>query len=207
MIEQGSTEWHAMRLGKVTASRINDVLARLKTGKEAASRANYKHQLMVERLTGQQTPSFTNAAMQWGTETEPLARVHYEAGTGNLVREVAFIDHPFIQMSGASPDGLVGTDGLVELKCPNTATHVEWMLAADIPAEHQNQMLWQMACTGRKWCDFVSFDPRMPEYAQIFCMRLFRDDERIEAMQKEVTAFLDEVNQLCKQIESMKGKK
>ena len=130
MIEQGSTEWHAMRIGKVTASRINDVLARLKTGKEAASRANYKHQLMVERLTNLPTPSFTNAAMQWGTETEPLASVHYEAGTGNLVREVAFIDHPFIPMSGASPDGLVGTDGLVEIKCPNTATHVEWMLGS-----------------------------------------------------------------------------
>lgn len=204
MIEQRSPEWFAKRLGKVTASRINDVLATLKNGNEAATRRAYRFQLALERLTGKQEQGFSSAAMQWGTDCEPLAVAAYEAQTGCIVTAAEFEQHPAIPMAGASPDGLIGASGLLEIKCPNSATHFEWMLAGQVPAEHQNQMLWQMACTGRAWCDFVSYDPRMPEYAALFIKRLERDDVRIEVITKGVSALLDEVQQLCSQIESMK---
>lgn len=204
MIEQRSPEWFAKRLGKVTASRINDVLATLKNGNEAATRRAYRFQLALERLTGKQEQGFSSAAMQWGTDCEPLAVAAYEAQTGCIVTAAEFEQHPAIPMAGASPDGLLGANGLLEIKCPNSATHFEWMLAGQVPAEHQNQMLWQMACTGRAWCDFVSYDPRMPEYAALFIKRLERDDVRIEVITKGVSALLDEVQQLCSQIESMK---
>lgn len=204
MIEQRSPEWFAKRLGKVTASRINDVLATLKNGNEASTRRAYRFQLALERLTGKQEQGFSSAAMQWGADCEPLAVAAYEAQTGCIVTAAEFEQHPAIPMAGASPDGLLGTNGLLEIKCPNSATHFEWMLAGQVPAEHQNQMLWQMACTGRAWCDFVSYDPRMPEYAALFIKRLERDDVRIEVITKGVSALLDEVQQLCSQIESMK---
>lgn len=204
MIEQRSPEWFAQRLGKVTASRINDVLATLKNGNEAATRRAYRFQLALERLTGKQEQGFSSAAMQWGTDCEPLAVAAYEAQTGCIVTAAEFEQHPAIPMAGASPDGLLGANGLLEIKCPNSATHFEWMLAGQVPAEHQNQMLWQMACTGRAWCDFVSYDPRMPEYAALLIKRLERDDARIEVITKGVSALLDEVQQLCSQIESMK---
>ena len=204
MIEQRSPEWFAQRLGKVTASRINDVLATLKNGNEAASRRAYRFQLALERLTGKQEQGFSSAAMQWGTDCEPLAVAAYEAHTGCIVAQAEFVQHPALSMAGASPDGLLGANGLLEIKCPNSATHFEWMLAGQVPAEHQNQMLWQMACTGRAWCDFVSYDPRMPDYAALFIKRLERDDARIEIITKGVVALLDEVQQLCSQIEAMK---
>jgi putative phage-type endonuclease len=191
-IVQGSAEWHAARLGKVTASRVADVVARTKTG-WGASRANYAAQLVAERLTGAAAESFTNAAMQWGTDNEANARAAYAFLTGLNVEEVGFVPHPKIIMSGASPDGLVGADGLVEIKCPNTATHIETLLGATIPAKYETQMLWQMACTGRAWCDFVSFDPRMPADMQVFIKRLHRDEGRILELEIQVVAFLDEV--------------
>jgi putative phage-type endonuclease len=200
---QQTPEWFSARLGRVGASRINDVVATLRSGGEASTRADYRYELMVERLTGMQAESFSSKDMQWGTDAEPLARSAYEATAGVLVKEVGFIHHPKIAMSGASPDGFVSTSGLVEIKCPKTKTHVSWMLAGLVPSEHQNQMLWQMACTGRDWCDFVSYDPRMPAYAQLFVKRFERDDERIAKLEKQVSDFLLEVDLLCTQVKTL----
>ena len=192
MMEQRSDEWFAARLGKVTASRVADVIAKTKTG-PSASRENYATQLVLERLTNKQADSYTNAAMQWGTETEPMARQAYELKRGLFVNETGFVDHPTIEMSGASPDGLVGTDGLIEVKCPNSATHMETMLTQKVPAKYIPQMMWQMACTGRNWCDFVSYDPRFPENLQIFIERVEYDPTYVKMLELEITQSLDEV--------------
>jgi len=192
MIEQGTPEWFAQRLGKVTASRVADIIAKTKTG-VAASRGNYLAQLVAERLTGQAADSFKSGAMQHGTETEPMARMAYETETGQMVTEVAMIQHPKIEMAGASPDGLVGEDGLVEIKCPNTSTHIATLMADKAPSGYMAQMQWQMACTGRAWVDFVSFDPRMPEDMQLFIKRVPRDEKLIAEYEAEVIKFLAEV--------------
>jgi putative phage-type endonuclease len=205
-IIQGTPEWFAQRLGKVTASRVADVIAKTKTG-YSTSRANYLAQLVAERLTGQAAESFSNAAMQHGTETEPLARMAYETETGLMVTEVAMIDHPTIVMTGASPDGLVGESGLVEIKCPNTATHIDTLLSDKAPTKYIPQMQWQMVCTGRAWCDFVSFDPRLPEDMQLFVKRVERDDAYIAELEAEVKTFLIEVESTVnKLIELKRGK-
>lgn len=193
MITQGTPEWFAQRVGKVTASRVADVVARTKSG-WGASRANYMGELIAERLTGAPAPSFSNAAMQWGTETEPKARVAYEFLRDCDAAQVGFVDHPSIPMSGASPDGLVGEDGLVEIKCPNTSTHIDTLLNGTVPEKYELQMLWQMACTGRAWCDFVSFDPRMPPSMQLFVRRIERDDKAMAELEKNVAIFLSELD-------------
>jgi len=199
---QGSVEWLQSRAGKVTASRISDVMAKIKTG-ESAARRDYKAQIIAEILTGRpQDDGYTNTAMQWGTDTEPLARVAYEAVTGVLVDQVGLVIHPTIERSGASPDGLVDR-GLVEIKCPKTATHLQYLLADTAPSQYQAQMLWQMACTERDWCDFVSFDPRLPENLQLKVIRFERDQKKIEEMEKEVLAFLAEADEI---IEKLKGR-
>lgn len=193
-IVQGSPEWHQLRLGKVTASKVADLTAKTKSG-WSASRANYMSQLLCERLTGKPTESYTNGAMQWGTETEPQARAAYAFLTDNIVTEVSFVDHPSIPMTGASPDGLVGEDGLIEIKCPNTATHVDTLLGAELEGKYIKQMQWQMACTGRKWCDFVSFDPRLPLELQTKIIRVERDDIAIAELEKLVLEFLVELTE------------
>lgn len=190
-MEQRNEEWFAARCGKVTASRISDVMAKTKTG-YSTSRANYCAQLVVERMTGKPAETFTNAAMQWGTDMEPQARDAYSAKVGELVDEVGFVLHPKFAQSGASPDGLVG-DGLVEIKCPSTATHIETILTKWPAQKYVLQMQWQMACTERPWCDFVSFDPRMPEHLRLLIVRVNRDDELIRDIEREVASFLDEV--------------
>lgn len=189
---QGTEKWKLERCGKVTASRIADLTAKTKTG-WGASRANYMAQLVAERLTGVPSESFVSAAMQHGTETEPQARAAYSFLTDNFVEEVGFIHHPAIPMAGASPDGFVGEDGLIEIKCPNTATHIDTLLGAEIDGKYVKQMQWQMACTGRDWCDFVSFDPRLPVDLQIKVQRVMRDQELIESLEKDVADFLAEV--------------
>lgn len=199
MIVQGSAEWKALRLGKVTASRVADVVARTKTG-WGASRANYAAQLIAERLTGVVVESFQSKEMQHGTECEPQARAAYQFYTDAEVEEVDFVPHPQIQMAGASPDGLVGADGLVEIKCPNTATHIESLLGGIIPAAYVTQMQWQMACTGRQWCDFVSFDPRMPGNMQMFIQRVPRDGKRVEELEAAVYQFLSEMTQTVEKL-------
>jgi len=198
-MEQRTDEWFAARLGKVTASRIADVMAKTKTG-YGASRANYMAELIVERLTGQKGDSYQNAAMIWGTNTEPLARAAYEAHRGVLVEETGFVPHPSGAMTGASPDGLVGDDGLVEIKCPNTATHIDTLMSDDAPPKYFAQMQWQMACTGRAWCDFVSFDPRMPEEMQLFVVRVERDDTWIIMAEEAVQAFLSELDEMVSKL-------
>jgi len=204
-MEQRTDAWFQARLGKVTASRVADVVAKTKTG-YSASRENYMAQLICERMTGQKQESFTNAAMEWGTETEPLARAAYEAEKGVLVDEVGLIDHPFLPMSGASPDGLVGDDGLVEIKCPNTATHIDTLMSQAVPTKYNTQMQWQMACTERQWCDFVSFDPRMPKELQLFIQRVPRNNEYIAMLEKEILSFLKELDEKVSKLNDLKGK-
>ena len=203
MIEQGTPEWFAQRLGKVTASRVADVIAKTKTG-YSTSRENYMAQLICERMTKTVAESYTNAAMQWGTDNEPLARAAYEALNDILVDEVAMISHPTIESAGASPDGLVGDDGLVEIKCPNTATHIDTLLSQSVPGKYVTQMQWQMACTGRKWCDFVSFDPRMPEDLRMFIKRVARDDKLIAELESEVVKFLKELDEKIEKLNKLK---
>lgn len=205
-IIQGSDEWKHLRLGKVTASRVADVIARTKSG-YSASRANYMAQLIAERLTGTVAESYTNAAMQHGTETEPEARDAYCFYQGVTVRQVAFVSHPTIDQAGASPDGLVDDDGLVEIKCPNTATHLETLLGQAIPSKYEAQMQFQMACTGRKYCDFVSYDPRMPEHMRLFVKRLPRDDKRISEIEIEIASFLLEMAVKLSELNSLYGDK
>jgi len=199
-MEQRTEEWFAARLGKVTASRVADVLAKIKSG-ESASRKNYKMELVVQRLTNKVGESFTNAAMEWGTEQEPFARMAYEAHTGLFVEEVGFINHPTIEGFGCSPDGVVG-EGLIEIKCPNTANHIETVLENKAPSKYIPQMQCQMACTGAKWCDFVSFDPRVPEDLQLLVVRVERDQEYIDSMEVEVKQFLSEVLDLFNQLKA-----
>lgn len=197
---QGSPEWFADRCGCVTASRISDIIAKTRTGL-SASRVNYLAQLVAERLTGVVEPTFSSGAMQWGTDTEPLARAAYEIRTGEMVDQVGFILHPEIAFAGASPDGLINADGLVEIKCPNTATHIEYLRAGKVVEKYKPQMAWQMASTGRVWCDFVSYDPRLPERMQLFVVRYARDDEYIKGITDEVKKFLAEVDEAIKELE------
>ncbi len=191
-IVQGSDEWKAARLGKVTASRVSDVIAKTKTG-YSASRANYMSDLIIERLTGSPAEGYTSPAMQWGIDTEPQARAAYELMTDNAVTEVGFIDHPEIKMTGASPDGLIGKSGLIEIKCPNSATHIDTLLGSSVPQKYFAQIQWQLECTNRAWCDFVSFDPRMPVNLQMFVKRIERDDDYIAMLRAEISKFLDEL--------------
>ena len=199
-MEQRTEEWHAIRLGRVTASRVADVIAKTKTG-YGASRANYMAELICERLTGTKGESFVSSAMMWGTETEPQARAAYEAKLGDLVTEVGFVPHASLGGSGASPDGLVDVDGLVEIKCPQTATHMDTLLTETVPAKYVTQMQWQMACTGRKWCDFVSYDPRLPERMQLFVKRVPRDDVFIEQLEREIISFIKEMDEKIAKLE------
>ena len=192
MMEQGTDDWFAVRLGKVTASRVADLMAKTKTG-YSASRDNYMAQLVVERLTNTKAESFSSAAMQWGTDQEPFARAAYEAAQSVLVEEVGFVPHPRIEWAGASPDGLVGLFGMCEIKCPNTATMIETLLTEKVPAKYFSQMQMQMACTDRAWCDYVVFDPRMPAKAQLFIKRVERDEAFIVEMEAEINKFLGEV--------------
>lgn len=193
MIEQGSPEWFAERLGKVTASRVADVIAKTKSG-PSTSRANYMGQLIAERLTSEVQESYSNAAMQWGTDQEPNARAAYEFRTDATVEAAGFVIHPTMADSGASPDGYVAADGLIEIKCPMTATHIDTLLGRSVPGKYITQIQWQLGCTGRKWCDFVSFDPRMPESMSLFIARVQRDDKLIADLEAQVREFLTELD-------------
>lgn len=195
-IIQGSPEWFAMRLGKVTASKIADVMSKGKGGAESAGVRNYRAQLVCERLTGTVEETYTNGAMARGIELEPIARECYEFIKGVTVKQVAFVDHPTIPMSGASPDGCLEDGGLIEIKVPNTATHIEYLLGGKPPAQYIPQMLWQMACTGAAYCDFVSYDDRLPEEMQLFIVRFHRDDAAIAEMEAAVIAFNQSVEKM-----------
>lgn len=191
MIIQGTDEWKELRRGKVTASRIKDVIAKTKTG-YSASRENYLTELVIERF-GVLAESFTNSAMVHGTECEPYARHAYEVKNNVMVSEIDFVPHPTIAMAGASPDGLID-DGLLEIKCPDSKTHFNYLIANVVPEQYKPQMAFQMACTGHNWCDFVSFDNRVPDGLEYFEIRYMRDDDYILMIEDEVIKLLKEVD-------------
>ena len=194
MSEQGTPEWLEARRGKVTASRIKDIITRTKSGYSAA-RAKYRNELIAERLTGTPVIAYVNESMRWGTQNEPAARLAYESKTGNLVEEVGFVPHPTIPDAGASPDGLIEDDATLEIKCPNTTTHIETLLSGAVPEDHIPQIQWQLACTDRQFCVFVSYDPRMPEGMDLFVTAVERDDDIIDDITREVVKFLQEVEE------------
>jgi len=198
---QGTPEWHAARCGRIGASSIADATARTKTG-WGAMRANLAARLVVERLTGAQTEGFTSDAMRWGTEQEPAAREMYGFASGLEVKQVGLVLHPAISMSHASPDGLVGDDGLVEIKCPSSAVHIDTLLGGAIDGKYVKQMQWQMACTGRAWCDFVSYDPRMPAEMQLHVERVHRDPQMISDLEMAVVLFLAEVAETVEKLQA-----
>lgn len=204
MIAQGTPEWFAARCGRATASRIADVVAKTKTG-WGASRANYAAELIAERLTGVSAERFTNAAMQWGNDHEAEACGAYAWETDAELDECGFIEHPKIQFSGASPDRLISADGLLEVKCPNTATHLDTLLGQAVPGRYVMQVQWQMACTGRAWCDFASFDPRLPPHLRLFIRRVERDDAMIADLEREVAAFLADITDKIDRLQSLAG--
>ncbi|EAR2619360.1 YqaJ viral recombinase family protein, partial [Salmonella enterica subsp. enterica serovar Sandiego] len=188
-----SPEWFAARCGKVTASRLYDVMARTKSG-YAASRQNYMAELICQRLTGKPEEGFTNAAMMRGTELEPVAREMYALNEFDaVISEVGLIDHPTIAGFAASPDGLVNDDGLIEIKCPNTWTHLQTLKTGVPKRQYLLQMHAQMMCTGRKWCDFVSFDDRLPPELAYFKTRINFDEVLAEEIEQEVVKFLTEL--------------
>ena len=195
-MEQRTSEWHQARLGKVTASRVSDVMAK----PETATFANYQAQLIAERLSGLPTEGFTSGAMQWGVDQEPHARTAYELVSDHDVSLVGFVDHPDIKMSGASPDGLVGKEGLVEIKCPNTATHIRLLDTDRIEPKYMRQMYWQMACTGASWCDFVSYDPRLSTHLNIKIIRVDRDEKIISDIQESVAKFINQIEEKIKML-------
>ena len=198
-MDQRTDEWYQARLGKATASRVADLTARTKTG-WGAGRANMIATLVAERLTGLPQDTFTNGAMQWGIEHEDDAIAAYEFLHGEAVERVGFVDHPTIKWSGASPDGLVG-DGLIEVKCPNTATHLEFLRYGKIPEKYRKQMLWQMECTEREWCDFASYDPRMPPHLQLKVVRFGRDSVALADLRDGVLSALIEVSKIIEELE------
>jgi putative phage-type endonuclease len=202
-IIQRSPEWFAARCGSLGASQLADAVAKTKSG-WGASRANLRATLVVERLTGRQEEGFIrSAAMQWGVDKEDDARTAYSFVTGHHVTEVGLYKHPTIIGSHASPDGLVGDDGCIEIKCPNSAAHIEVLKTKQIAHKYILQMQWQMACADRQWCDFVSFDPRMPDHLMLYIARIQRDNDMLAILEPEVTAFLAEVDQDVKALSKL----
>lgn len=200
-MEQRSEEWFKARLGKVTASRVADILAKIKSG-ESASRRNYKIQLVSERLTGEKQETYINQAMQDGIDREFYARERYVQQFGE-VEEVGFIQHPTLE-AGASPDGIVGEDGIIEIKCPMGTTHTETLMSQDVPSKYMPQIQFQLLCTGRKWCDFVSYNPMFPEHLQVFVKRVEADVDYQKELEVEVKKFLSEVDDVINRLKEIK---
>lgn len=203
-MEQLSEEWFAARRGKVTASRLSDVIAMTKSG-WGAGRGNYMAELITEILTGITAERFATEAMRWGVEKEPDARNAYMFFRDVEVLSAEFVLHPRIAESGASPDGLIGADGLLEIKCPQTSTHIETLINGTASSRYITQMQWQMACTGRQWCDFVSFDPRLPASMQLFVRRFERKQSEIDLLEKDVVQFLKEMHAKIATLQSKYG--
>jgi putative phage-type endonuclease len=202
-MDQRTEEWYQARLGKATASRFSDVMAVIRTG-ESAQRRNYRAELVAERLSGVPSNGFTSAPMQWGIDNEPLARLAYELQSGNTVEDAFFETHKTLE-AGASPDGYIGKDGLIEIKCPNTATHIETLKTQKLPKQYYAQVQGQLWITNRQWCDFLSFDPRLPDNAQLYLVRVERDESFIKDLEAEVTKFLREVEEEVNFIKEYKG--
>lgn len=200
--DQGSPEWHQARAGLATASCFADILATIKSG-EAAARRNYRAKLVVERLTGKVVESgFKSAAMQQGTEREPLARSAYEIATGNMVQEVGFMVDDMHQ-AGCSPDGLIGDDGLLEIKCPELAAHLDYLRIKSEPPAYTAQIQGQLWISGRQWCDFVSFNPDYPEHLQLIVRRIHRNEAQITSLQLAVAMFMQEVREEVESVQRL----
>lgn len=202
--EQGSPEWLSARIGRVTASRMSAVCAKGKNGAPSTTRAACMSELIAEYLTGQVAENYTNADMQRGTELEPLARAAYEVKTRQMVDQVGLVLHPENDRWAASPDGIVGTDGLLEIKCPRTHVHIAYLLAGKPPSEYLAQMAWQAACCEREWVDFASFDPRMPEDLQLFVVRYTPQPSYIAELELEAAAFLEEMMSKIEKLKALK---
>lgn len=202
---QGTDAWRLARSGKITASRIADLMARTKTG-YGAGRANYMAELVIERLTGQPVERYQNEAMRWGSQQEPQARLLYALLCNSPVEEVGFIPHPLIPDCGASPDGYVGERGLLEIKAPGTAAHLDTLLGEVVPDGYRKQMQFQMACTSRDWCDFMSYDPRMPVAMQAWITRIPRDARLIAEIESEVRFFAKELDQKIERLTRRYGR-
>ena len=204
-LKQGSPEWLIARIGKVTGSRVKDVMSFLKNGQPSQKRKDYMTDIVTERLTGTAVDHYVTPAMEWGLETEQYARAAYEVVSGNDVDLVGISQHPAIELFSASPDGYVGTDGIVEFKCPTTTTHIEWLVAGIVPEEYLWQCYAEMSCSGRQWVDFMSFDPRLPPRNQVFLKRLDRDDNKIAFMDACVVQFLAEVDEMIAKLGGSNG--
>jgi putative phage-type endonuclease len=202
-IIQGSPEWFDIKRAKVGASKVTDMMSKGRGNAESTGRRNLKAKLICERLTGTTEETYTNAAMQWGVDNEGPAREVYEYNCDAEVDQVGFVDHPTIEYSGMSPDGLVGKDGLLEIKCPNSATHIDYLLAGVMPIEYVKQVQWQMACSGRRWCDFMSYDPRLGPDLQTFIIRVERDDELISQIEAEVIRLNSDISATIAQLHSL----
>jgi putative phage-type endonuclease len=197
---QGTAAWHSARCGKLSASRMAAAMSFLKNGQDSADRRKLKIELLAERMTGEAFPHFVNDAMRHGLDNEPEAKLAYEAATGRMIMPVGFIEHPNIHDCGASPDGLVETEGLIETKCPTTGTHIAWVIAGVVPDEYMPQMTLQLACTRRRWCDFVSYDPRVPEPQRLFVRRFTPTPEQIEGVEEAAKKFLRELDELWERV-------
>ncbi len=204
-VEQRTAEWHAARCGSLGASALADALSKTKDGKPGSTSQGLRAKLVVERLTGVQEDGFKSAAMQHGIDNEDAARTAYEARTGEFVVETGLHRHPFIEGTHASPDGLVGEDGLIEIKCPNSSTHIDTMKTGKVPTKYIYQMQWQMRCTDRQWCDFVSYDPRMPESLRLWVKRVYRDNEQLAELEAGVIEFLKGVQEDVELLQEMAG--
>jgi putative phage-type endonuclease len=202
---QGTPEWLAARTGRITASRMSAIMAKGKNGAPSATRSACMGELIAEYLTGQSGETYTNADMQRGTDLEPLARAMYEVKTGQMVSEVGLVLHPKNDRWGASPDGVVGSDGLLEIKCPRTHIHIEYLLAGKPPAQYLPQMAWQAACCGREWVDFASYDAKMPEDLQLFVVRYLPAPAYIAELEQEAAAFLEEMMAKVKKLQAVRA--
>ncbi len=201
---QGTDEWKRIKLGHVSGSSIADVMAKGKSG-EAITRKKYRTRIVAERLSNEIMESFSNSSMEWGVLQEPFARQAYEVSRETFVDKTGFWLHPTIKWLGVSPDGLVGDDGLVEIKCPNTTTHIDYLDADVVPTEYYKQIQCQLWVTNREWCDFVSYDPRLPERNRLFVKRLYRSNDTISDMEVEVKQFLSEVESLIEKLGGSNG--
>lgn len=197
-IEQGSDDWHELRLGKITASNFNKVLAKGRGNAPSKTRQSYMLEVVAEILTGQKEDSFTNKYMEWGKQCEPQARAMYEFESGNEVEEVAFIEHS--DFIGVSPDGLIGDNGLIEIKCPKTTTQIERCLIGDFPSDYKAQVQGQLWVSEREWCDFVSFDPRINGDSSYFKIRVERDEKYIENLANEAAKFINEMLEIIEKV-------
>ena len=207
MIEspQLSVAWFQNRLGNLTGSRMYEACAKKKNGEYYASREALMHEKLIERLTGKWAEHFVSDAMAWGIEHEDAARAVYETHSGLLVEDCSYFPHPIIAHSGATPDGLVGEDGVLEIKCPTTAVHLKTVLSGIIPPEHAYQMAWEIESSSRKWCDFVSYDPRLPGNVAFFCQRYTPDPSFMDELRADVIKFLAELDELEDRVREYKA--